>query len=482
MGPGGRSTRASGESREALLAIGAAYLKRAAQDAGRWANNGADISNQAERRILGAEVIDLLQQVTARIGETSESEPPNIPARRPAAERDLPRSDELAAQVGIDLAAAAEALYFTAQAPSGAVVPVDAGGLTIYADTREAREKAKALLTEERRDRASCRLLGAQADDIRRELTGIRTRLEAQPEPLVPPTQVGHVLTGEGHTSAKPLADSAPTVGADATTQSLRASADKIRARVDSLGKTFGAIGTAGVTAIGVSRIDNLFPVPTGSIWLVVVAALSFVVGAGVVLAIAVRLSDAAGPLSLRSDLADMVAAGEISRTERDMVKDVYEQTYDLNAAKSLLAYEMRGIRLHRIGGWIGDASCVGACGTRSTEIAIDVSVSLARASVVVIRYRAAQAVTSRLAGVLYAAFVAAMVSFALSTSWLISRQSGDIATVKSCADAEAALISAGTTTFSKSVTLTTTSMSTTTTTIHVPPDRLKALPTVCRR
>jgi hypothetical protein len=217
--------------------------------------------------------------------------------------------------------------------------------------------------------------------------------------------------------------------------------ANSIRSRVDFFGKALGAVGTTLVTAAGVSRLDSLFPLPPGSHGelLVVGAIVSFVVGVVIVLVIAVRLTGVAGPISLQADLDYLVESGEIDDSEKGLAEEVYGRTAALNHASTLLAYEARGLAFQRIASWIDDADVRRICLARAAEISQDVRVTLARASVVIVRRRSTRAVGSFEASGLYLAFLGAIVGFALTTGSLVSEQTTQITIAKSCADLRAA-------------------------------------------
>lgn len=94
----------------------------------------------------------------------------------------------------------------------------------------------------------------------------------------------------------------------------------------------------------------------------------------------------------------------------------------------------------------------------------------------------ATEAVGSALARSLYVAFVAAIIGFALSTSALTDRQSGDVATVKSCADTQAALNASSGQTTTRATTTTTSNTTTSETRVTAAATgSLKPLPAVCK-
>jgi hypothetical protein len=322
---------------------------------------------------------------------------------------------------------------------------------------------------DRRRGESADRALAQQGRDVQKGLLALNQRLALQ-------TEHGGSLPGSDGPPESPV-----TATADPS-QPYRDQADKLRGRMDTFGKLLGALGTTLVSAAGISRIDGLFPVPPGDTGYILGAFASLVVGLVAVLWIALRLNKVANPVSLRSDIDDLVAMKEITPRESRLVREVYRRTYELNNAASLLVYELLGLRFDRIHGWIGEKAAAQVCADRTAEVTADVDVTLARASTTLIRRRASRALTGGWAPGLYVAFVAAIVGFAVCSGALASDQTGRIAIVKSCGDARASLNSAAPTTTTTVTPITTgTATSTTTVVTPSPGTGLVGVPAICK-
>jgi len=224
------------------------------------------------------------------------------------------------------------------------------------------------------------------------------------------------------------------------TTAEYRDLADKIRGRVDALGKTFGALATTGATAIGLAKIGDLFPLPAGDAYetWAYVAIGGFAVGVLAVIYLATRLSKVSRPLYVRADLDGMERDDEISGPERGRIEPLFDRTARLNGAQSLMGYERRGGALRRSARWTRDEEERKRREALADEVRGDVEQTLARAAVIVIRRRAAKAVTGLGAWLAYLAFVSGLVAFGLGTDKVASGRV-EPATAKACADARTA-------------------------------------------
>lgn len=171
---------------------------------------------------------------------------------------------------------------------------------------------------------AADRHLAEQSRDVQTALVALSQRLSL--ENLRPGLFPGK--------DAPPAVKSASPAGSDPV-QRYRDMADKLRARTDTFGKLLGSVGTTLITAAGISRISGLFPVPPHDTVLIVGTFLSLVVGIGAVLWIALRLNNVANPISLRSDINDLIANQEITGDESSLLNNVYRRTYELNNAKA---------------------------------------------------------------------------------------------------------------------------------------------------
>jgi ABC-type multidrug transport system fused ATPase/permease subunit len=220
--------------------------------------------------------------------------------------------------------------------------------------------------------------------------------------------------------------------GAAAQTQRFRDATEKIRARADILGKTFGGLATTGVTGIGIAKFADVFPWPRGE-WLATIALIGgFVTMLIVVIAFTVRLSRVGRPIVMRSDV-DLMQ--ELDGRERRIVRTTYDEVGKLNGAASLRAYEARAHRLTRIADRSSQERAK-ALEAKIAEIRGDVQATEARAQMVVARRRAAKAFTDKKAFLLYALFIAAVTGFGIGADRLDSERSARIEVAEKCAKA----------------------------------------------
>ena len=209
--------------------------------------------------------------------------------------------------------------------------------------------------------------------------------------------------------------------------------ADKIRSNADLTAKALGGLGSALLTAIGIAKIGDLWPLPdTNRGWFAAgVVVASFCVMAFVLAFITLRFWRLNEALVYASDVDDMEDLR--GREEKRKVRDVYERTSNLNNVHSLAAYEARAQRLYRIAARTDDENEAKRIRAEADAIAAEVVATQARAAVVIIRRRASQALRGRAAKAAYAGFVVAAIAFALSTDWLESERSAKITLAKEC-------------------------------------------------
>jgi hypothetical protein len=220
----------------------------------------------------------------------------------------------------------------------------------------------------------------------------------------------------------------------------LRGAADTLRRRVDLTAKVLAAVGTTAITAVGLARIGDLFPVVGWKSWmwfsLAIVGFLGLAIAVGYFI---YRLWSVHQPLFMRADDDAMVDHGDVTPAEKADVHAVYLRTAELNRAPSLRAYEARADRFERIaeqtppGGrrdeLLGDAA----------RIRAEIEVTLARAALRILRQRTTRAVTDRFSLMSAALFVVGLLLFALGTNYVASQRTEVVAVAKSCAAAKKA-------------------------------------------
>jgi hypothetical protein len=223
---------------------------------------------------------------------------------------------------------------------------------------------------------------------------------------------------------------------ADASAQRSRDAIEQIRKRSDLAAKTLGTLGTTAVTTFGVAKVSDVFPVPNGTRNDVAAALiiLALLVMGVAVLAFAWRLWHVSEVVFARPDVKKMDLK---DRGELDIVTRLYAEMAALNQTRSLAAYEARAHRWERVAKRIGDPKRRESLEAEAQQIRDELQAIMARASTLIVRRRAAQAVRSRASIVLGLVFMLALVTSGAASDYLKGvRDTGsdEIALAKSCA------------------------------------------------
>lgn len=219
--------------------------------------------------------------------------------------------------------------------------------------------------------------------------------------------------------------DAASDGGADVTDRAARWSrvAEDVRSRADVSAKAIGALGTTALTAVGIAKFGDLFPLPAGEVtgWTlaaVIAVPVSFFLMAATIVWFSIRMWHANEPLFMVSD-PDQIP--DLSPGERTRVGAVYAEAARRFGAASLATYE---------------ASARKADAKSAKEVRAIVDEAQQRALLNVARMRAHQAVTGRLSILLYVVFALALATFTVGADYLDSERSQRVTTAKDCADA----------------------------------------------
>jgi hypothetical protein len=209
-----------------------------------------------------------------------------------------------------------------------------------------------------------------------------------------------------------------------------------IRARTDLTAKLAGSLGTLGITAAGLSKFSDVFPLPADPSCAQRLAIVG-VLGGLIAMAVAVacftaRLWKVSAPLFMS---VDPDAMPDLDDDERPIVQRVYGETAVLNGVDSLSAYAARGARFERIAQDSSDDAVRKRLETDALQVRADVDATQARAATNVIRGRAKDAL-SGVAYAIYALFVIALLAFGVGADYLDSERAGRVASAKSCAGA----------------------------------------------
>ena len=230
-------------------------------------------------------------------------------------------------------------------------------------------------------------------------------------------------------------------VESDTGAQRWRDAADKLRGRVDLAAKALGGVGTTALTAVGLARIGDLFPVPPGlapAIWFTL-ALIGFAGLAAAVFLVTRRLWSVHKPIFMRTDPDAMRMQEDLDDGELHQVRLVYQEAADLNDVPSLRAYEARGHRLTRIAARTADEAERQRLEKLTASIHTDIQAVFARAALRVIRKRTTAAVLGHGTKTTFLLFVAGIFLFALGTDYVVSERSERVTIAKSCAEARSA-------------------------------------------
>lgn len=251
----------------------------------------------------------------------------------------------------------------------------------------------------------------------------------------------GGTRRGESGQDGNEAAGAGTPLPAAAVTQNIerwREAAEKLRGRVDLTAKAVGGIGTTAATAIGISKIGDLFPLTPGArSWLAFFVAIAGFVALSLAIAIVTyRLWSVNQPIFMRTDPDAMKDQGDVDERERDAIRVVYEETADLNRAESLRSYEARAHRLRRVAERTRDDDERARVDAKADQIAADIQATFARAALRVIRRRTTNAVRGAGSVFAYLLFVAGLLSFAVGTDYIASERTDQVTIAKSCEDA----------------------------------------------
>ena len=191
---------------------------------------------------------------------------------------------------------------------------------------------------------------------------------------------------------------------ADGSAQNFREATEKVRQRAEAAAKVLGGLGTAGVTAIGLSKAGDVYPSPDGGTVRAALLIGGLLTMAAVVAGFTYRLWRVNRPLVTRSDWTRIADADD---KEQAQIAEIYDREARLNSAPTLRALEARAHRFARIAMRQSADARAKDLRAASGEVMNVVLATQNRAALVVVRRRASRAIASRPAAALYALFVA---------------------------------------------------------------------------
>jgi len=231
----------------------------------------------------------------------------------------------------------------------------------------------------------------------------------------------------------------AATAEAAAQAKSFRDSLESLRTRTDTSAKALATLGTAGLTAIGIEKVADVFPYPDGGWPFVALALVSFVAMIGVIVAFTRRLHNAGAALRTSSDPARMSDDPD----EQQEISEVYTRTATLNGEESLSAYEGQAHALERQADAENDSATRQGLQQRAARIRAEIRATQASAAHKVVSDRLTAAVSDANARSLGVGFVVALLVFGVSVDWLDGQRTSGPAALKGCADARTAKVPA---------------------------------------
>jgi hypothetical protein len=218
----------------------------------------------------------------------------------------------------------------------------------------------------------------------------------------------------------------------------FRDAVESVRKRAEATAKGLVALGTTVLTAIGIAKFSDVFPLPPGYGAYAAIGILigSFVLMALVIVFFTLKLWRLTEPLVMASH-PDEIVDLKGKQKELDRVNEVYDQVADAHNVESLSAYEAGADRLDRIAQRTSDEHEAERLADEATMIRTEVITAMGRAALAVMRYRTARAIRGRGALVVYLAFFVAVLAFGLSADWLESARAGEVKVATDCAGAQ---------------------------------------------
>lgn len=225
-----------------------------------------------------------------------------------------------------------------------------------------------------------------------------------------------------------------------------------VRKRADLFAKSLGGLGTAALTAVGIAKFADVFPLPPigdipALLWVALIATIGGFVAMGVALVwFSSLLWSVSEPVILPLDPEHPGPDERLSPEELTLVQAAYgAQLAAHKDFKSLVEYANHASKLERRAAKIENtpqpvdearqrkaASLRG----RAAGIRAEIGEAQARALLNVVRSRAAGAVRGHTSKWLVASFLVGLVAFGVGSDYLAAQHTDDLAAVDRCAAA----------------------------------------------
>jgi hypothetical protein len=229
-------------------------------------------------------------------------------------------------------------------------------------------------------------------------------------------------------------ADEAASAFTDRAKQYKEAT-DKVRERSDAAAKALVGLGTAGLTAVGISKFSDVYPLPDGELGTALLVGAAFLLMAGVLVTLTFLLLTANRPLVTEVDADKMSASAD----EKKAIKKIYDEVAKRNGAEAMRVYDARGQRFQRIADRKTTPEEATPILAKAARIRSETDAAMARAALIVSRRRMTDALKGWQAGVCALVFVVALLTFGIGADRLESKRTDEVAAYKACAEAETA-------------------------------------------
>jgi hypothetical protein len=221
----------------------------------------------------------------------------------------------------------------------------------------------------------------------------------------------------------------AATAESVAVAQSYRDSLESLRTRTDTAAKALAALGTAGLTAVGIQKVTDVFPYPDGGAPFVVLGFVGFLTMVVVIVCFTVRLYTASEALNTSSDPDRMTR----NVKERAQIRTIYNRMALLNDHPTLLRYERSAQDMQSLADAETDNAKRRDLGDLAARMRAEIRATQASAAHAVISARLRRTLSDVKTKTLGVVFI-----------WLDSERTAQAAALKGCADAITAKVPTG--------------------------------------
>jgi hypothetical protein len=232
----------------------------------------------------------------------------------------------------------------------------------------------------------------------------------------------------------------AATAESVAVAQSYRDSLESLRTRTDTAAKALAALGTAGLTAVGIQKVTDVFPYPDGGAPFVVLGFVGFLTMVVVIVCFTVRLYTASEALNTSSDPDRMTR----NVKERAQIRTIYNRMALLNDHPTLLRYERSAQDMQSLADAETDNAKRRDLGDLAARMRAEIRATQASAAHAVISARLRRTLSDVKTKTLGVVFIGALLTFGLAVNWLDSERTAQAAALKGCADAITAKVPTG--------------------------------------